>query len=51
VQSISVCGRTWNFEFNNKAYYIEATLTGSNIPAISAAGIQMIQIDNFTQKF
>lgn len=49
VQSISVCGRPWNFDFQNKAYYIEATLTGSSIAATTAAGIQMIQIDNFTR--
>lgn len=49
VQSISVCGRPWNFDFQNKAYYIEATLTGNSIAAITAAGIQMIQIDNFTR--
>ena len=51
AQSVSVCGRPWNFDFQNKAYYIEATLTSSGIAAISAAGIQMIQIDNFTRKF
>ena len=49
VQSISVCGRPWNFDFQNKAYYIEATLTGGGITALTAAGIQMIQIDNFTR--
>ncbi|MDX6497217.1 MAG: hypothetical protein QOG23_477 [Blastocatellia bacterium] len=48
VQSISVCGRPWNFDFQNKAYYIEARLTVNSI-GISAAGIQMIQIDNFTR--
>ena len=51
VQSVSVCGRPWNFDFQKKAYYIEATLTSSSIAAISAAGIQVIQIDNFTRKF
>jgi hypothetical protein len=51
VQSGFVCGRPWNFDFENKAYYIEATLTTSSIAAFSAAGIQMIQIDNFTRKF
>ena len=51
VQSISVCGRPWNFDFENKAYYIEATLTASSIAALSAAGIQMIQFDNFTRRF
>ena len=49
VQSISVCGRPWNFDFQNKAYYIEATLTGNSIAALTAAGIQTIQIDNFTR--
>jgi hypothetical protein len=49
VQSISVCGRPWNFDFENNAYYIQATLTGSSIVATTAAGIQMIQIDNFTR--
>jgi len=48
VQSISVCGRPWNFDFQNKAYYIEARLTVNSI-VISAAGIQMIQFDNFTR--
>jgi hypothetical protein len=51
VQSVSVCGRPWNFDFQRKAYYIEATLTASSIAAGSAAGIQMIQIDNFTRRF
>lgn len=51
VQSIFVCGRPWNFDFEKKAYYIEATLTASSIAALSAAGIQMIQIDNFTRPF
>ena len=49
VQSISVCGRPWNFDFQNKAYYIEATLTSNSIVATTAAGIQMIEIDNFTR--
>lgn len=49
VQSISVCGRPWTFDFQNKAYYIEATLRGNTIAALTAAGIQMIQIDNFTR--
>lgn len=48
VQSASVCGRPWKFDFENKAYYIEATLTTNSI-VITAAGIQMIQIDNFTR--
>jgi len=49
LQSISVCGRPWIFDFQNKTYYIEATLIGGGIAAINAAGIQMIQIDNFTR--
>jgi hypothetical protein len=51
VQSISACGRPWNFDFENKAYYIEATLTTSVLASFSAAGIQMIQFDNFTRQF
>lgn len=39
------CLATWRFDFLKKAYYIEATLTTSSVPAIgSAAGIQMIKI-------
>jgi len=49
VQSISVCGRPWTFDFQKKAYYIEATLSGNTIAAITAAGIEMIQIDNVTR--
>ena len=49
VQSISVCGRPWTFDFQKKAYYIEATLTSNTIAVLTAAGIQMIQIDNFTR--
>ena len=51
VQFVSACGRPWNFDFERKAYYIEATLTASTIAAGSAAGIQMIQFDNFTRAF
>jgi hypothetical protein len=40
------CGPTWRFDFKNKAYYIEATLTHSAFGIGSAAGIQMIKIDN-----
>lgn len=47
VQAASVCGRPWTFDFERKAYYIEATLTSSSIAATSAAGIQIIKIDNF----
>ena len=49
VQSIGVCGRPWAFDFEKKAYYIEATLSVRNFGATTAAGIQMIQIDNFTR--
>ena len=51
VQSVFVCGRPWNFDFKHKAFYIEAALTTASIAVGSAAGIQMIQIDNFTRKF
>jgi hypothetical protein len=51
VQSTFVCGRPWNFDFEKKAYYIEAALTAGNGITVSAAGIQMIQIDNFTRPF
>lgn len=47
VQSAGVCGRPWTFDFERKAYYIEATLTSSSFAANNAAGIQIIQIDNF----
>jgi hypothetical protein len=47
VQSAGVCGRPWTFDFERKAYYIEATLTNSSFALTSAAGIQIIQIDNF----
>lgn len=47
VQSASICGRPWTFDFERKAYYIEATLTNSSLLAGSAAGVQTITIDNF----
>ncbi len=47
VQAASICGRPWTFDFERKAYYIEATLTNSSLLAGSAAGIQTITIDNF----
>ncbi len=47
VQAASICGRPWTFDFERKAYYIEATLTNSSLLAGSAAGIQVITIDNF----
>jgi hypothetical protein len=35
----------WNFDFQHKAYYIEATLTTKNVPTVgNAAGIQMIKL-------
>ena len=51
VQSNFVCGRPWNYDFENKAYYVEAALTTGIFAGFSAAGIQMIQIDNFTRPF
>jgi hypothetical protein len=41
----SSCGPDFLFDFKRKAYYIEATLTGSSIAIGSAAGIQMIKIE------
>ena len=38
------CDPLVRFDFTRKAYYIEATLTGSAFFASSAAGIQMIKI-------
>jgi hypothetical protein len=38
-------GPDFSFDFVKKAYYIEATLTGSSIAAGSAAGIQIIKIE------
>lgn len=38
-------GRCFQFDFKNKGYYIEATLTTSALIGGSAAGIQMIKID------
>lgn len=46
VQSAEVCGPLWRFDFTRKAYYIEATLTGSRFVATVAAGIQIIKIGN-----
>ena len=51
VQAAAVCGRPWTFDFENKAYYVEGTLTTSSILAGSAAGIQVIQIDNTIRRF
>jgi hypothetical protein len=34
------------FDFKRKAYYVEATLTGSALVAVSAAGIQTLRLDN-----
>lgn len=44
VQANTDCGPRWKFDFTRKAYYVEATLTGSRIASIGAAGIQMIKI-------
>ena len=45
VQGGSIgCDPLVRFDFRNKAYYIEATLTGSAFFANSAAGVQMIKI-------
>lgn len=39
------CIATWRFDFQQKAYYIEATLTTSSLVAVgSVAGVQMIKI-------
>ncbi len=46
VQAFGECGPLWRFDFKHKAYYIEATLTHSSIVGTSAAGIQMIKINN-----
>ncbi|HJS84451.1 MAG TPA: hypothetical protein VJ779_03250 [Acetobacteraceae bacterium] len=45
VQQVGQCAPL-RFDFKQKAYYIEATLTHSSIAAGSAAGIQMIKIGN-----
>jgi len=39
-------GPEFSFDFVNKAYYIEATLTASSIAINSAAGIQIIKIES-----
>jgi len=46
VQFVGECGPLWSFDFKLKGYYIEATLSRSSIVGNSAAGIQMIKIDN-----
>jgi hypothetical protein len=46
VQQVGECGPSWKFDFKAKAYYIEATLTQTPIFVGSAAGIQVIKIDN-----
>lgn len=46
VQFAGECGPLWRFDFKNKSYCIEATLTHSSIVGTSAAGIQTIKIDN-----
>lgn len=49
VQHVGQCTppALWTFDFEHKAYYIEATMTHSTIAA-SAAGIQMIKIAPMT---
>jgi hypothetical protein len=44
LQSSADCGPRWRFDFTRKAYYVEATLTGSRITGFGAAGIQMIKV-------
>lgn len=45
-QSSNQCGANWRFDFESKAYYIEAKLiTSGSIINTSAAGIQMIKIE------
>jgi hypothetical protein len=39
------CGPQFSFDFKRKAYYIEATLTGSKLANGKAAGIQIIKIE------
>ena len=46
VGSKAECNPRWHFDFKNKAYYVEATLTGSAISFGAASGIQIIKIDN-----
>src|SRR5262245_55140137 len=46
VQQVSECPPSFSFDFKLKAYYIEATLTHSSLFVGSAAGIQIIKIDN-----
>lgn len=48
VRSAGECGPAWVFDFKRKAYYVEATLTGSLLVVNSAAGVHVIKIDNFT---
>ena len=44
VDQTSDCGPPRAFDFVNKAYYVEVTLTHSAIVAGSAAGVQIIKI-------
>jgi len=46
VQEVRECQPLWAFDFKLKAYYIEATLTHNPLFVGSAAGIQIIKIDN-----
>ncbi len=45
VDQVGLCDNG-GFNFKSKAYYIEATLTHNSLRAGSAAGIQLLQIDN-----
>lgn len=44
VQGVGECTASWHFDFETKAYYVEATLTHSALIGTSAAGIQMIKV-------
>jgi hypothetical protein len=46
VQQVGDCQPNFKFDFKLKGYYIEATLSHTPIFVGSAAGIQMIKIDN-----
>jgi hypothetical protein len=46
VQQVGECQPPFGFDFKLKAYYIEATLTHNPLFVGSAAGIQIIKIDN-----
>jgi hypothetical protein len=50
VQQVGQCTppALWHFDFEKKAYYIEATLTHSSLVGVSGAGIQMIKLAYIT---